>query len=548
MTRETYSASKLLLLVLSACTLSACGYFHGAKPVTAPVLADTPASAPQVRALPIDEATVAQLQAWMADGQLSAHALTQHYLARIDALDRNGPKLNSVIELNPDALSIADSLDAERKAGTVRGPLHGIPVLLKDNIATADAMQTTAGSLALVGHKPPRDAFIVERLRAAGAVILGKTNLSEWANWRSTHSSSGWSGRGGQTKNPYVLDRNPCGSSAGSGAAIAANLAAIAVGTETDGSIVCPSSVSGLVGIKPTVGRVSRSGIIPISASQDTAGPMARTVADAVILFEALAAPDQNDAATAASRKRAEECFHCALDDASVRGVRIGVLRAYAGFHPEVDAAFEQALATLKAGGAVIIDKLALPNDSKYGDDETTVLKYEFKDGINRYLATLGEDAPKTLADLIEFNLREAGLELPYFGQELFEQSQASGPLTTPAYRKARARSRRLAGRAGIDALLRAEKLDVLIAPTLGPSWPTDHVNGDHVLGGSISTAPAVAGYPHITVPMGYVRGLPVGLSFVGPAWSERRLIAYAYAYEQASKVRRPPEFRPSIP
>lgn len=548
MTRESYSVSKLLLSLLSACTLSACGYFHGTKPVTAPVPADTPAPVLQVTALPIDEATVGQLQAWMADGQLSAHALTQHYLARIDALDRNGPKLNSVIELNPDALSIADSLDAERKAGTMRGPLHGIPVLLKDNIATADAMQTTAGSLALVGHKPPRDAFIVERLRAAGAVILGKTNLSEWANWRSTHSSSGWSGRGGQTKNPYVLDRNPCGSSSGSGAAIAANLAAIAVGTETDGSIVCPSSVSGLVGIKPTVGRISRNGIIPISASQDTAGPMARTVADAVILLEALAAPDQNDAATAASRKHAEECLHCALDDASVRGVRIGVLRAYAGFHPEVDAAFEQALATLKTGGAVIIDKLALPNDGKYGDDETAVLKYEFKDGINRYLATLGEDAPKTLADLIEFNLREAGLELPYFGQELFEQSQAIGPLTTPAYRKARARSRRLAGRAGIDALLRAEKLDVLIAPTLGPSWPTDHVNGDHVLGGSISTAPAVAGYPHITVPMGYVRGLPVGLSFVGPAWSERRLIAYAYAYEQASKVRRPPEFRPSIP
>jgi len=514
---------------------------------TAMSAAATPKVPDDATTLPIDEATIAQLQDWMRSGQLSAHALTAHYLARIEAIDRAGPQLNAVIETNPDALAIADRLDAERSAGQSRGPLHGIPVLLKDNIATADAMETTAGSLALVGHRPPRDAFIVERLRAAGAVILGKTNLSEWANWRSTHSSSGWSGRGGQTRNPYVLDRNPCGSSSGTGAAIAANLAAVGVGTETDGSIVCPSSVAALVGIKPTVGLVSRSGIIPISASQDTAGPMARSVADAALLLDALAGADAADTATARAPKT-PSCYGCALEHASLRSVRVGVLRHYAGFHPEVDARFDAALAAMKAEGAVLVDHLALPHSGAYDADETTVLRYEFKDGVERYLASLSAGAPQTLADLIAFNQREAARELPYFGQELFEQSQAAGPLTETAYRRARARGQRLAGREGIDALLRAHKLDVLVAPTLGPAWPTDHLNGDHVLGGSASTAPAVAGYPHITVPMGQVRGLPVGLSFIGGAWHEAQLIGYAAAYERTATARRPPQFLPSLP
>lgn len=518
-----------------------------------PLLATAqPESAPAALSAlpPIPEASVPTLQGWMSEGRLSAKALTAYYLARIESIDRGEHGLHAVIELNPGALAAAEALDAERKAGHLRGPLHGIPVLIKDNIATAgsgpEAMETTAGSLALVGHRPKDDAFIVQRLRAAGAVILGKTNLSEWANWRSTHSTSGWSGRGGQTHNPYDTARNACGSSSGIGAAIAANLAAIGVGSETDGSIVCPSNVTGLVGLKPTIGRVSRSGIIPIAFSQDTAGPMTRSVIDAALLLDALAAPDAADPATKAlpaAQKAA--CFSCGLDataaSTGLRGVRIGVLRQMAGFLPEVDARFEAAIAALKAAGAVIVDPVAMPHEGKYGDDETAVLKYEFKDGIAKYLAGLDAAAPKTLADLIAFNTKEAAREMPYFAQELFTQSQAVGGLNSAAYRKARARSLKLAGREGIDAALAKHHLDVLIAPTGGPAWLTDYTNGDHVVGGSISTAPAVAGYPHLTVPMGLVDGLPVGLSFVGPAWSEARLLRYGYAYEQATKLRRAP-------
>lgn len=498
----------------------------------------------------IDEASLAQLQSAMASGSLTARALTRHYLARIEAIDRRGPQLGAVIEVNPDALAIADALDAERRQGRVRGPLHGIPVLLKDNIATADAMQTTAGSLALVGHKPGQDAFVVTRLRAAGAVILGKTNLSEWANWRSTRATSGWSGRGGQTRNPYALDRNPCGSSSGSGAAVAANLAAVAVGTETDGSVTCPASIHALVGIKPTLGVVSRRGIIPIAASQDTAGPMTRSVADAAVLLDVLAAVDPQDAATARSHGHLpKDCFACALGGDALKGARIGVLRKLAGFHPDVDTAFAASIEALKKAGATVIDDVVLPHSGEYDDDETTVLQYEFKDGIARYLAALADPAaPQSLADLIAFNTRESARELPLFDQDLFDKSQARGPLTDAAYRKARARSLRLAGREGIDAALKSKRLDALIAPTIGPAWVNDYVNGDHYLGGTISQAPAVAGYPHVSVPMGQVRGLPVGLSFVGPAWSDARLIGYADAFERATRARRPPDFRATVP
>jgi amidase len=471
--------------------------------------------------------------------------VTDHYIARIAAIDSSGPSLHSVLEVNPDAITLATGLDSSRSE---RGPLFGVPVLLKDNIDTADRMSTTAGSLALLGSKPARDAFIVRRLRASGAVILGKTNLSEWANFRSTRSSSGWSGRGGQTKNPYALDRNPCGSSSGSGAAIAAGLALVAVGSETDGSIVCPSSANGLVGIKPTIGLVSRSGIIPISASQDTAGPMARTVADAAALLTVLAGYDPDDPATLPLRERPPPDYTGFLDANSLQGVRIGVMRHFAGFHEKVDAAFEQALTTLRARGAVLVDPADIATAEKLDADEQIILQYEFKDGINRYLSTRQGTSPRTLAELITYDGDHAAQEMPYFGQEIFIKSNARGPLTDRVYLEARDRAKRLAGPEGIDAALAKDHLDALIAPTLGPAWTTDLVNGDHFLGGDVSTAPAVAGYPHVTVPMGALDGLPVGLSFVGTAWSEGRLISYAYAFEQATQARRSPEFRPSVP
>lgn len=495
------------------------------------------------------EATVAELSAQMASGQRTARSIAELYLARIEELDRGGPRLGSIIELNPEALAIADALDAERTAGKLRGPLHGIPVLLKDNIETGDRMSTTAGSLVLDGVKAERDATLVAKLRAAGAVILGKTNLSEWANFRSTRSFSGWSGRGGQCRNPYALDRSPCGSSSGSGAAIAANLAALAVGTETDGSIVCPSSTTGLVGVKPTVGLVSRAGIIPLSASQDTAGPMARTVADAALLLTAMIGGDPvdpRDGATAAAAGKVAD-YVAALDKNGLRGARIGVARSLFGYHVGADALVEAALSVMKAQGAEIIDPVEVGDQTEIWKAETEVLLYEFKDGINKYLAGLGSRAPvKDLAGLIAANQKLAARELRFFGQELFEQAQAKGTLDDAAYKDARALCLRAAGAEGIDAAMDKHKLDALVAPTNGPAWTIDAINGDHVLGASSSLA-AIAGYPAISVPAGLTHGLPVGLSLFGRAFSEAVLLKLAYAYEQASPMRRPPTFAPTL-
>ncbi len=492
------------------------------------------------------EVSVSELQSRMTKGTLTSHALTAAYLARIAAIDASGPSLHAVIERNPDALAIADAMDAERKQGKVRGPLHGIPVLIKDNIDSADKMATSAGSMALTGSSAPRDAFILEKLRAAGAVLLGKTNLSEWANFRSTRSTSGWSGRGGQTRNPYVLDRNPCGSSSGTGSAISANLAAVGIGTETDGSIICPSSICGLVGIKPTVGLWSRSGIIPISVSQDTAGPMARTVADAAALLGALTGVDSRDAATTASNGQSKTDYTQFLNANALKGARIGVARNMAGFHPQVDATFDAAIAALRTAGAVIVDPADVPTVGKYDDAETEVLQYEFKDGVNKYLASRGATSRmKTLEDLIAFNKTNAAREMPWFGQEQFEKSQAKGSLSDQKYIDALAHCRKLSRADGIDAVMAKHQLDAIIAPSNGPSWPTDLVNGDHYGGGNSSVA-AVAGYPSITVPMGFTAELPLGLSFIGGAWSEPKLIALAYAYEQATHARRAPKFLPS--
>jgi amidase len=503
------------------------------------LLALAPRQSPET--FPLDEATAAQLQAWMTGGRYTARQIVDLYLQRIDEIDRRGPALRSVIEVNPDARSIADALDAERKAKGPRGPLHGVPVLIKDNIDTGDRMQTTAGSLALEGSPAPHDAFIVERLRAAGVVILGKTNLSEWANFRSTHSSSGWSGRGGLVKNPYALERNACGSSSGTGAAIAANLAAIGVGTETDGSIVCPSGANGLVGIKPTLGLVSRSGIVPIAHSQDTAGPMARTVADAAALLAAMTGVDAADAASKASAPHVVRDYAASLDAGALKGARIGVARKhYFGYSPATDAMIERAIADMKAQGATIVDPANIPTASKMDACENEVLLYEFKADLNAYLASRPGVRVRTLADLIAFNEREKEREMPFFGQELFIQAQKKGPLTTPAYRAALTKCRALARAQGLDLVLRQHRLDALIAPTGSPAWTTDLVNGDHFLGAS-STPAAVAGYPSITVPAGQVYDLPVGLSFIGRAWSEPTLIALAYAYEQATKHRQPP-------
>jgi amidase len=493
------------------------------------------------------ERSVADLGALMQRGALTSRALTQRYLVRIARMDKNGLAVNAVIELNPDALAIADARDAERKAGRVRGPLHGIPVLVKDNIDSADAMRTTAGSLALATSTPARDAFIIERLREAGAVLLGKTNLSEWANYRSTRSTSGWSGRGGQTRNPYVLDRNPCGSSSGTGAAIAADFATVGIGTETDGSIICPSSLNGLVGVKPTVGLWSRSGIIPISASQDTAGPMARTVADAAALLGALTGVDARDAATAASRGRAATDYVSGLDALALKGARIGVARNLGGFNPDVDATFDRAIAALREAGAVIVDPANLATAGKFGDAEGIVLDYEFKAGLNAYLASRGPDAQvKSLAELIAWNEREAAREMPWFAQEIFIRAQKCGPLTDKKYKDARAKCLRLARTQGVDAAMQKHRLDAIVLPSNAPAWPTDHLNGDHVTGGDTSFA-AVAGYPSVTVPMGLVHECPVGLSFIGAAWSEAALLRYAFAFEQATKARRAPTYMPTL-
>jgi amidase len=498
----------------------------------------------------LEEATIAGLQRRMESGADTARSLAEKYIARIGAIDRNGPALHSVIEINPDALSIADRLDAERKSRGPRGPLHGIPVLLKDNIATADRMMTTAGSLALAGVTPPHDAFIVTRLRDAGAVILGKTNLSEWANARSTHSTSGWSGRGGQTKNPYALDRNPSGSSSGSAAAVAANLTAAAIGTETDGSIVSPASNSALVGIKPTVGLVSRTGIVPIAHSQDTAGPMTRTVADAAALLGAMTGADPDDIVTKDSTRRGARDYSAAIDVRGLEGARIGIIRnRLFGYNAAADRIANQAIADMKSHGAVIVDPANIPTLGKFDDGELEVLLYEFKADLTKYLAWLGPASPvHSLKDVIAFNEAHKDQEMPYFGQEIMEMAEKKGPLSDAKYKTALAANRQMARTLGIDAVMAKHRLDALVAPTGGPAWLIDLVNGD---GGTASapgpsTVAAVAGYPHITVPAGFFRGLPVGISFVGRAWSEPTLIKLAYAYEQATKHRKPPAFAPA--
>lgn len=527
----------------------------GGKRLSAEVLAAdahkvprSPASPFDVAAFELEETTIADLQTAMTAGRMTARSITQAYLNRIEELDRKGPALGHVIETNPDALSIADSLDAERKAGRVRGPLHGIPILIKDNIDTADRMTTTAGSLALAGSIPLQDAFVAAKLRAAGAILLGKTNLSEWANFRSTHSTSGWSGRGGQAKNPYVLDRNPCGSSSGSGGAVSANLCVAAVGTETDGSIVCPSSANGIVGIKPTLGLVSRAGIIPIAHSQDTAGPMTRTVTDAAILLNVMAGIDPRDPATSASRSRGRVDYTKSLDANGLRGARIGVARTkFFGYSDVTDRLINDAIETMKSQGAVIVDPANIATAGKFDDSEFDVLLYEFKADLNAYLASLGPRAPvKTLQEIIAFNEAHKDQEMPWFGQEIMIQAQAKGPLTEKKYRNELAKNLRLSRTEGIDATMNKHRLDAIVAPTGSPAWPTDLINGDHFTGAS-STPAAVAGYPNINVPAGFSHNLPVGISFFGRAYSEATLIKIAYAYEQATRHRRAPQFIPSL-
>ncbi|MBD3377661.1 amidase [candidate division KSB1 bacterium] len=493
-----------------------------------------------------DPWSLAQMRQTLEQGDMTSEAWTQKLLTRIQEIDAAGPALNSIIELNPEALDIARERDQERRTGQIRGPLHGVPVVIKDNIDTADSMSTSAGSLALAAHHAQEDAFVVQKLRQAGAVLLAKTNLSEWANFRSTRSTSGWSGRGGQTRNPHVLDRNPCGSSSGSGVAVAAGLAPLALGTETDGSVVCPSTINGIVGIKPTLGLVSRSGIIPIAHSQDTAGPMARTVTDAALLLATVMGQDARDPATRAIPADMPTDFMPFLQPTSLEGARLGIARNLLDFHPEVDRLFDEAVNDLEQAGATVIDDANIETIGDIGDPEFEVLLYEFKSDLNAYLTRARETTPGIPADLealIRFNEEQSDQEMPYFGQELFHMAQEKGPLTDPAYLKALKESKRLAGPEGIDATLQKHNLDAIIAATGSPAWPTDLINGDHFTGGC-STAAAVAGYPHVTVPMGAIHHLPVGLSFFSTAWTDARLIGYAYAFEQLTRHLKTPAFR----
>src|SRR5216684_3437182 len=500
-----------------------------------------------IKPFELDEITVSELQDGMKSGKFTARSLVEKYSARIQEIDKSGPVINSVLELNPDALSIAEALDQERHAKGPRGPMHGVPVLIKDNIDTADKMMTTAGSLALLGSKPLRDSYVAQKLRSAGAVILGKTNLSEWANIRSSHSTSGWSGRGGLTKNPYALDRNPCGSSSGTGAGISANLCAVGIGTETDGSIVCPSSSNGLAGIKPTVGLVSRSGIIPISHTQDGAGPMCRTIRDAATLLGALTGVDSKDSATAASVGKSYTDYTQFCDPNGLKGARIGVARKYFGFSEAVDALMEQSLDAMKKQGATLVDPADIETFGKFDETELLVFMYELKADLNAYLARLGPSAPvRTLKDIIDFNDRNRQKEMPYFGQDLFVKAEAKGPLTEKEYLDALNKNRQLARIEGIDATMDKFHLNAMVAPTGGPAWITDLLNGDHVAGGS-SNAAAVAGYPNINVTAGFISCLPVGISFFGRAWSEPVLIRLAFAFEQTTKARKAPRFLSTI-
>jgi amidase len=512
-------------------------------PVTA--FAASRAAPPQAAPYEVAEKSIDQLKTDLASGRVTSAELVKGYLQRIATLDR---KLRAVLALNPAAADQAHASDAARRRGEPMGPLAGVPVLIKDNIETADPIATTAGSLALKANISGRDAPLVAQLRAAGAIVLGKTNLSEWANYRSAHSVSGWSAAGGQTRNPYALDRNACGSSSGSGAAAAASLAAAAVGTETDGSVTCPAAINGLVGLKPTVGLISRTHVVPISRTQDTAGPMTRSVRDAALLTQAMAGVDPSDPATAEAPKAGVD-FLSGLRPDALRGKRIGVMRFAADFHPETTARFEEALAVLRAQGATLVEIPRFPNDADIGELEGVILKTEMKADLNLYLAsTSASRVPtRTLADLIAFNRANAPQETPLFGQELFEQSEATHGLDDPVYLKAKADAHRLAGPEGIDAMLKTNRVEALVAPTLGPSWLIDPVLKDRFVGGGAGSPAAQAGYPHLTVPMGLVDGLPVGLSFIGPAWSDAKLLSFGYAYEQASHARRPPRYLATV-
>lgn len=492
----------------------------------------------------LNEVTIDELQQKMQSGALTSKAITELYLKRIDAIDKKGPALNSVIEINPDAVSIAEALDKERKEGKIRGPLHGIPVLVKDNIDTGDKMMTTAGSLALEGHKAAKDAFIIQKLREAGAVLLGKTNLSEWANFRSSRSSSGWSSRGGQTKNPCVLNRNPCGSSSGSGAAVGANLCAVAIGTETDGSVIAPSSYCGIVGIKPTVGFLSRSGIIPISSTQDTAGPMTRTVKDAAILLEALAGVDEADPVTKESAGKIKKDYSQFLDANGLQSKRIGIEKSFLEGHEGVVALYKQAIELLKSKGAAIVEVELLKETGKLGDAEFTIMQYEFKDGLNRYLAAANASV-KTLTDVIAYNKANETKTMPYFKQETLEKSETKGGLKSKEYTDSLKST--LGSRKIIDDMMREQKLDSIAGISIGPANCIDLVNGDYWTGFYFCPPAAMAGYPHITVPMGTLHELPVGLSFIAGAFKEDELLKIAYAYEQASKKRTAPKFLKTI-